>query len=101
MASLHIKVDHNLTQEEALKRIKKLLQDVKDQYGDKISDLKENWKGNRGTFSFSAMNYDISGTLEVKKDSAELDGEIPWALGLFKGKIEKMIKEKAEDLLNK
>jgi hypothetical protein len=100
MAKLHIKVDHKLTQEVALKRIKKLLQDVKKQYGNKITDLKETWKGNKGTFSFSAMNYDISGTLEVKKDSAELGGYIPWSLGLFKGKIEKMIRERAEKLLS-
>ena len=99
MAKLHIKINHKLTEEEALKRIKKLLKEVKDQYGDKISDLKEMWKGNKGTFSFSAMNYDVSGTLEVKKNSAELDAEMPWALGLFKGKIEDMIRERADELL--
>ncbi len=99
MAQIHILVKHKLTQAEALKRIKKLLKEVKDEYGDKISDLKEIWKGNDGEFSFKAMRYDISGTLEVTEKHAELNGEIPWSLGLFKGKIRNMIRERAQELL--
>ncbi|MDQ3014923.1 MAG: polyhydroxyalkanoic acid system family protein [bacterium] len=99
MAKINIIIPHKLTQDEALKRVKKLLKEVKAEHEDKISDLKESWKGNKGTFSFSAMKYDISGTLEVTEKCAELDGDIPWPLGLFKGKIEKMIRERAEKLL--
>lgn len=99
MAKINIVVDHKLTKDEALKRIKKLLKEVKEEHGDKISDLKESWKGNKGTFSFSAMKYDISGTLEVTDKNVELDGDVPWSLGLFKGKIEKMIRDRAEGLL--
>jgi hypothetical protein len=99
MAKIHIEVKHKLTEAEALKRIKKLLKEVKDEYGGKISNLKEKWQGTEGTFSFQVLKYPISGTLNVTGKNVELEGDIPWSLGLFKGKIEKIIKERAEDLL--
>jgi hypothetical protein len=101
MAKIYIEVKHKLTQAEALKRIKKLLKEVKAEHGDNISELKEEWKGNNGDFSFKVLKYNISGTLEVTEKYAELNAEIPWSLGLFKGKIEKMIKERARELLKK
>ncbi len=37
--------------------------------------------------------------IHVKKYTILIDGEIPWSLGLFKGKIEKTIRERAQALL--
>src|SRR6478735_8744449 len=59
--SLDFSIPHKLTQEEALKRIKHLLSDAKRDHSDKIDKLEEHWEGNKGTFSFSAKGYDISG----------------------------------------
>ncbi|MBX4198395.1 polyhydroxyalkanoic acid system family protein [Candidatus Parcubacteria bacterium] len=101
MAKIKMKINHKLTEAEALKRIKKLLSEVKDEYGSKITGLREKWKENKGEFAFSIMNYDILGTLEVTSKDAELEGDIPWSLGLFKKRIEKIIKERAQKLLKK
>jgi hypothetical protein len=99
MAKISITVNHKLPKAEALKRIKKLLAQVKKEYGDKISNLKEEWQGSEGTFSFKVLNHAISGSLKVSEKKAELEGDIPWSLGLFKRKIEGTIKERAEELL--
>ena len=92
-------IPHSLPQEKALERIKKLLSETKRDHGDKIQDLRENWSGNEGVFSFTAQGYAISGTLIVKPSSIELNGKIPFAVSLFKGRITKMIDEKAAELL--
>ena len=42
MANLDVVIPHNLTQDEAIERIKKLLGEIKRKHGDRISDLKEN-----------------------------------------------------------
>ncbi|MFA6432791.1 MAG: polyhydroxyalkanoic acid system family protein [Candidatus Paceibacterota bacterium] len=92
-------VPHSLPQGEALLRIKKLLGEVKTQFADKISDLQEQWTGNTGTFSFSAMGFSISGNLTVGQDQVKLDGKLPFAAMFFKGKIEQTVRERAESLL--
>ena len=99
MAKLDMAISHNLPQDEAAKRIQTLLGEVKNQFADKISNLSENWDGNTGTFSFSAMGFAVSGTLTVDKQEVKLSGDIPFAARLFKGKIESKIRERAEILL--
>jgi hypothetical protein len=99
MATIKMSVDHDLSETEALTRIKKLLGETRKQYRDMISDLEETWKGNKGTFSFSAKGYTIAGTIVVVSGKVLLEGEVPWALSLMRGKIEKIIKDRAKTLL--
>lgn len=99
MPKLNMSVPHRLPQDEALNRIKRLLGQVKQQYADKISDLREDWEDNIGTFSFSAMGFSVLGTLNVTPSAVELTGNLPFAAGLFKGKIEQTIRERAAELL--
>ncbi len=49
MAAINLELQHSLTEQEALKRIKKLSTQVQMQYGDKIQELEESWKDNKGT----------------------------------------------------
>ena len=99
MPKLNLQVKHSLQSDEALKRIRTLLSEVKNQYSDKISNLSEKWSGNVGEFSFDAMGLSVSGTLEVKADSIDLKGNLPFAASFFRGKIESTIRERAEKLL--
>ncbi len=99
MAKLNMSVPHKLSQDEALRRIKNLLGEVKNQFADEISDLREEWNGNMGKFSFSAMGFSMSGTLTVNPSEVELSGNLPFAATFFKGKITSTIRERAETLL--
>ena len=99
MAKLNMAISHHLTQDEAVKRIQSLLGKVKVQFTDKISDLREEWHGNTGKFSFSAMGFSVSGTLVVKPTKVEILGNIPFTASFFKGKIESVIREQAEAIL--
>jgi hypothetical protein len=99
MPRLNMAVSHNLTQDEAVKRMKNLLNDVKTQFADKISDLHEEWDGNMGKFTFSAMGFPVSGTLDVKTSQVEISGDLPIAAILFKRKIESTIRDRTETLL--
>lgn len=99
MAHFDMSIPHNLSQEEALKRIQTLLGETKKDHGDKINNLIEKWNGNVGEFSFTIMGFDISGTLTVNAGSVDIDAELPFAASLFKGKIKELIEEKAANLL--
>jgi hypothetical protein len=99
MASFDMSVPHQLTQEEALKRIQHVLGQIKKEHSDKISNLTEKWDGNTGEFSLTVMGFDISGKLTVNASSVDIDAELPFAASLFKGKIKELIGGKAEELL--
>jgi Putative polyhydroxyalkanoic acid system protein (PHA_gran_rgn) len=94
-----VEVAHNLGQAEALNRIKGILSSAKEQYGDRISNLEEAWTGDGGTFSFKAMGFKISGSLDVTDTDVKINGDFPWAAKPFQGTIETTLRERAERLL--
>lgn len=100
MPKLTVAVSHNLTQDEAIERIKNLLNDVKSQFVDVIADLYEEWDDNRSNFRFKVLGFSVSGTLTVKTSQVKLYGNIPFAAMLFKNKIESTIRDHAETLLS-
>ena len=99
MPKLSMNISHSLSQDEAIKRIKNLLNDVKTQYADKIGDLHEEWNGSTEKFNFSAMGFPLSGTLIVNTSHVEIPGNLPFTAIFFKKKIESTIKDRAEKLL--
>jgi len=79
MPKLNIIVSHHLTQDEEIKRIRNLLNEMKTKYTDKISNWYEEWEGHVGKVHFSAMGFTVSGTLMVKKSQVEICGSLPFA----------------------
>ncbi|MGZ5285379.1 MAG: polyhydroxyalkanoic acid system family protein [Kaistella sp.] len=99
MPAIEMSIPHNLTQEEAQRRIQELLPKMKSDFAGQVKDLREEWNGNTGKFSFTAMGFSVSGTLTVNDSSVDLDGDLPFAATLFKGKIKSVIEEKAQQIL--
>lgn len=99
MPSFAMTVPHRLTQEEALGRIQRMLGEMKQQYGNQVTDLTETWNGHTGEFSMTAMGMKISGKVAVEPGEVKLNGNLPFAAVPFKGQIEKLIREQATQLL--
>ncbi len=96
-----VTVGHELGKDEALTRIKGILAQVKQQYGDRITNLEENWTDDGGSFSFQAMGFRMAGTLAVSDTDVAITGDYPWAAKPFQGTIEATLRERAERLLAK
>lgn len=99
MPKLDMVISHSLSQDEAVKRIKNLLSDVKTQFADRITGLHEEWNGNMAKLDFTVMSFPISGTLTVRTSQAQMSWDLPFAAMLFKGKIEATVKERLKTLL--
>jgi Putative polyhydroxyalkanoic acid system protein (PHA_gran_rgn) len=99
MANFNISIPHQLTQEEALKRIKDRFAQVKSQYSGKIGDVHEEWNGNVGRFSSSSPVGAVSVTLTVTPTEVVIEGELPAMATFFKGKIESGIRKELDALL--
>ncbi len=93
MPSLKLTYPHQLGQEEAVARLKNLLSRVKDKYQAQVSDLHETWNGNTLNFSFSTYGFKVAGDVIVGPSEVQLDGQIPIAAMMFKGKIESAIRD--------
>ena len=100
MPKSSIVIDHQLGEQEALSRIKGMLAQVKENYGNQVTDLEEHWTENGGSFSFKAMGFRVSGDLTVTDSKVMIDAEYPWAAKPFQGTIEATIRERAERLLS-
>ena len=94
-----VSVPHQLSQEEALSRIKSLVEDLKAQYGNQVSNVSESWHGNTCDFSLKMKMFKISGTIEVNDSTAEIRGSMPPGTGRFEGKAKALIEERAAKLL--
>jgi hypothetical protein len=99
MPAIKLSVPHKLAPEEAKQRITKLISETKSQFGNHVSEVKESWVDNRGTFSFRAMGFSVSGILQVEPTTVEVEINLPFAALPFKSRAEKEISNRAKELL--
>ena len=99
MPSMTLAVPHQLGQEGATDRLKHFLEKVKRHYSGQVSDLSENWTDNLLQFGFTTYGFRIDGKLTVEPAQIVIDGQLPFAAMMFKGKIEQSIRSELTKLL--
>jgi len=100
MPSIQVTVHHKLTEHEAMSRIKNLVTNLKQEHGNKVSNIEEEWHARSGKFSFTFHGFALSGTMNLHPGTVEIHGKLPLAVALFRGKIKEVIKAKAGELLS-
>lgn len=99
MPKITIDIPHNHGREASLDKLKTFLERVKQKYADKVSALEGEWSENVLKFSLTTFGITINGTLTVEETIAKFVGDIPFAAMMFKGQIEKGIREELEKCL--
>jgi putative polyhydroxyalkanoate system protein len=99
MPSLTISIPHSLGADEAATRLKSFFDKLKSRYQDKMSNLEESWDGNKLNYAFSTFGFNIKGDLNVEENAVNVNGSLPFAAMMFKGKIEQSVREELEKLL--
>lgn len=99
MPSIKVSVPHKLGQEEATRRLKNFIQEMREQYGSQAKNVQETWNGNTGQFSMDVMGMTLRGTLNIEPDQASMEADLPMAAMMFKGKIESQVRDKMGSLL--
>jgi len=93
MPSLSITVPHALGSEEAVSRLKDFFARIKQEHQDKVSNLEEQWEGNKLSYGFSTFGFNIKGDLTVEPNEVVVNGSLPFAAMMFKGKIEESVRD--------
>ena len=99
MPKLTVAVPHALDPQEATKRLQGFLERVRSRYQDQVSDLHEEWGENAGTFSFKTYGFNVKGNVAVQPGEVRVEGDLPFAAMMFRGKIESDIKEQLERIV--
>ncbi len=99
MPSLKVSVPHNHDKETAAEKLKSFSAKIKEFYGDQVSDLRETWVGTSLEFGFSAKGIKVSGQVDVEDDQVTVDSKLPLAAMMFRGRIEKKVREALVDAL--
>lgn len=100
MPKMKVSVPHNLTTDDAKQRLENFVGILKQEYGSNLDDIREDWQGNKGTFSFKAMGMSVEGNVLVEPNEVFIEGDLPIAALPFKGKIESTIKDQLKTLLS-
>jgi hypothetical protein len=65
-------------------------------YKDVASDIQGNWADNVLNFSLKVMGFTVSGKVTVQDKLAKVEGQLPLAAAMFRGRIEESIKSELQ-----
>jgi hypothetical protein len=98
MPKIELQHKTSLSVSEIKEKAGKLINDALEEFKDKISDTRQEWRGNTLIFSFKAMGFSVSGKAVAYDNLITVEAKLPFAAGLFKGKIRDKFNEKAKEL---
>jgi len=99
MPKFGVKVDHNLTRDEARSRLEHFIDMLQRNFGDQVKDLEQNWDGDTLKFKFKTYGIQLDGGITVDDDNLNVAGDLPFAAMMFRGKIESAIREQLERIV--
>lgn len=98
---LTVSIPHRLGKDEAVRRLKSGLADVRTNYSHLFNVQEEAWTGDQLAFRISAVAQTISGTIDVADDHVTLQVFLPWLLAKLAEAIQPLIRREGTLLLEK
>ena len=92
MPAFQVEVPHALGQPEATARLVRYVERVFEKYADQISAPQGGWEGSLLTYDFRTYGMHITGKMEVGEINVRVNGNLPLAAMLFKGKVEQSVR---------
>ncbi|QEG36669.1 polyhydroxyalkanoic acid system family protein [Bythopirellula goksoeyrii] len=99
MPKLQLEVPHTLPQNEAQDRLQRFTESIHGKFGDQAKDVTQSWSDNVLTFGFKTLGMRIDGNIAVEPEKLVVNGDLPMAAMMFKGKIESEIRQQLERLV--
>lgn len=99
MPAFSTEVSHTLGQTEAQRRLASFLDTIREKYEDRISEVTGNWQEHILDFALTTYGIKVSGKIAVEDQLVRMDGELPFAALMFKGKIVSGFQEALQKVL--
>ncbi len=98
---LVVTVSHQLGKEEAVRRLKSGLGNVKTNFGHLFAVEEETWTEDHFDFRVKALGQVVSGGIDVQEDRVVLQFVLPWLLAKVAGAIQPLIRREGVSMLEK
>lgn len=99
MPAFGVTLPHPLGKDAARERLAHFVTTMTEQHREQVRDMEQRWEGDHLHFSFSTSGVSISGRIIVEEMHARVEGKLPFAAVLFRGRIEQEIRDRLERLL--
>ncbi|HWG44401.1 MAG TPA: polyhydroxyalkanoic acid system family protein [Gemmataceae bacterium] len=99
MPNLTITIPHQLSKEEAKRRIGEQAATLQSQQGGMLERVEQRWDGDTLHFHVGAAGQSVSGSALFSDQSVHLDIALPWMLSLLAGTVKKQIEQQGHKLL--
>ncbi len=99
MPHMHISLPHTLGAAEALARMRQFAARLRAEHAHRISHVREQWQANTGRFHLHLMGAPVEATVTVGESEVRMQGHLPWAAALLRGRIEATIRREVAALL--
>jgi hypothetical protein len=99
MPKLTLTFPHSYSRDEVIVRLRRFADTLKERYPEYFSDLHESWENGRARIEGTVMGFSATGEIEADEREARLSLSYPFVALPFRGKIEAVIREAAEEIL--
>ena len=98
---LVVSIAHRLSKDEAVRRLKTGLANVRANFGHLFIVQEETWTGDHLQFRVSALGQAASGSIDVLDDHVNLEVVLPWLLAKVAETIQPLIRREGTLMLEK
>jgi putative polyhydroxyalkanoate system protein len=99
MPNLTVSIPHQLTRQEARRRIESQIAQLQQQYASHLDHLEHRWTGDRLDFAAGVMGMSITGNLRVEDQAVILEVVLPWVLATLANTAKQTIEQEGRKLL--
>ena len=92
---MRIVIPHHTDKANARQKIEARLQELLGQHGHYLSEINQQWEGDRLVFSGSAKGFKVNGSVEIADSEVILDGKLPLIAKPFESRIKSTIEHEA------
>ncbi len=98
--NIDLKFPHQLTDQEARERVKKIIAEKREQFKNDLKFFEEIWQTDGScVLKCKVLSYGLSAKIEFLPGAVRIVSELPVLLQLFHRKIEAVLKEVADKIL--
>ena len=99
--SIKISIPHKLPRAEARQRLETGFTDLRKQYASNIAQVDDRWTGDHMDFKASAFGQSITGRVDVRDSTVDLEVDLPWLFAVLADKIKGQVVQAGQKLLEK
>ena len=99
--SVKIAIPHRVSRQEATQRLQSGFADFRKQYASNLAQMEDRWTGDHMDFKATAFGQSITGRIDVRDSSVDVEVDLPWLFAVLAEKIKGQLQQAGQTLLEK